>query len=74
VRIGEFSRGGQTRGGNRALDHDLGCEGKYVPCGIVDEKSGQEGMTFGSASNPVILLSMPLKPSGRRTPFLYRLE
>jgi DDE family transposase len=47
VKIGEFSRGGLTRGDNRASDHDMGCEEKYVPCGIVDEESGEFHITFG---------------------------
>ena len=49
VKIGEFSRGGRTRGDNRASDHDRGCEEKYVPCGIVDEESGELALTFGSS-------------------------
>ena len=49
VKIGEFSRGGRTRGDNRASDHDMGCEEKYVPCGIVDEESGEWALTFGSS-------------------------
>jgi Rhodopirellula transposase DDE domain len=49
VKIGEFSRGGRTRGDNRASDHDMGCEEKYVPCGIVDEASGELALTFGSS-------------------------
>ncbi len=49
VKIGEFSRGGLTRGDNRASDHDMGCEEKYVPCGIVDEASGEFHITFGSS-------------------------
>src|SRR5713101_2847074 len=39
-KIGEFSRGGRTRGDNRASDHGRGCKEKYVPCGIVDEERG----------------------------------
>ncbi len=50
VKIGPFSRGGQTRGDNKASDHDLGCTEKYIPCGIVDEDTGQLYMTFGSSS------------------------
>ena len=50
VKIGEFSRGGLTRGDNRAHDHDMGCEEKSVPCGIVDEESGEFHITFGSSS------------------------
>jgi len=49
VKIGECSRGGRTRGDNRASDHDMGCEEKYVPCGIVDEESGELALTFGSS-------------------------
>jgi Rhodopirellula transposase DDE domain len=49
VKIGEFSRGGRTRGDHRASDHDMGCEEKYVPCGIVDEESGELALTFGSS-------------------------
>ena len=49
VKIGDFSRGGVTRGDNRASDHDLGCEEKYIPCGIVDEESAELTITFGSS-------------------------
>jgi hypothetical protein len=49
VKIGEFSRGGMTRGDNQASDHDMGCREKYVPCGIVDEDSGELHITFGSS-------------------------
>ena len=49
MKIGEFSRGGLTRGDNRASDHDMGCTEKYVPCGIVDEESGEFHITFGSS-------------------------
>jgi len=49
VKIGAFSRGGLTRGDNRASDHDMGCKEKYVPCGIVDEESGEFRITFGSS-------------------------
>lgn len=49
VHIGEFSRGGLTRGDNRACDHDMGCQEKYIPCGVVDEESGQLYLRFGSS-------------------------
>ena len=49
MKIGEFSRGGLTRGDNQASDHDMGCKEKYVPCGIVDEESGALHITFGSS-------------------------
>ena len=50
VHIGEFARGGLTRGDHKACDHDLGCKEKYIPCGIVDEDSGELRITFGSSS------------------------
>jgi Rhodopirellula transposase DDE domain len=49
VKIGDFSRGGVTRGDNRASDHDLGCEEQYIPCGIVDEDSADLHITLGSS-------------------------
>ena len=49
VKIGELSRGGLTRGDHRASDHDMGCQEKYVPCGIVEEESGALHITFGSS-------------------------
>ena len=41
VVIGDYSRGGKTRGDWRAQDHDMGRNEKYIPVGIVDEDSGQ---------------------------------
>ena len=49
VHIGEFARGGVTRGDHQACDHDFGCREKYIPCGIVDEESGELRITFGSS-------------------------
>ncbi len=49
VNIGEYSRGGQTRGNDQASDHDMGCQEQYIPCGIVDEDSGQLHIRFGSS-------------------------
>nr|WP_199756067.1 transposase [Chroococcidiopsis cubana] len=42
--------GGQTRGDNQASDHDFGTGEQYIPCGIVDEESGQMHLSFGSSS------------------------
>jgi len=50
VQLGEFSRGGLTRGKVQACDHDFGCEAKYIPCGVVDEDSGKLSITFGSSA------------------------
>jgi Rhodopirellula transposase DDE domain len=49
VKIGDFSRGGRTRGDNLANAHDMGCKEKYTPCGIVDEDSGELYINFGSS-------------------------
>lgn len=50
VNIGEYSRGGQTRGDNQALDHDMGCKEKYIPFGLVDEDSGELYLAFGHSA------------------------
>ncbi len=50
VKLGEFSRGGLTRGNNKAQDHDMGDNGKHTPCGIVDEDTGQLYIHFGSSA------------------------
>lgn len=47
--IGDYSRGGKTRGDWRAQDHDMGWHEKYIPVGIVDEDSGQLYLSFGSS-------------------------
>lgn len=47
VSLGNYSRGGQTRGDTRANDHDMGAKEKYIPCGLVDEDSGQLYIEFG---------------------------
>ena len=49
VKLGDFSRGGKTRGDNKAADHALGSKAKYIPCGIVDEDTGQLYITFGGS-------------------------
>jgi len=49
VRLGEFSRGGKTRGDNRARDDDMGIQEKYIPCGIVDEDTGELFISFGNS-------------------------
>jgi hypothetical protein len=53
VQIGDYSRGGKTRGDNLACDHDMGCKEKFVSCGIVDEDSG-------SCKSPS---AVPIKPA-----------
>jgi Rhodopirellula transposase DDE domain len=49
VNIGDYARGGKTRGNSVASDHDMGCEEKYIPCGILDEDTGALHISFGSS-------------------------
>lgn len=49
VYLGEFSRGGKSRGDTRAIDHDMGSQQKYTPFGIVDEDRGELFLEFGSS-------------------------
>ena len=50
VNIGDYSRGGKTRGDNRAADHDMGCEEKHTPFGVVNEDSDSLYLSFGSSA------------------------
>lgn len=50
VNIGNYSRGGRTRGDDKANDHDMGCREKYTPFGIVNEDSGDLHLAFGSSA------------------------
>ena len=50
VKIGEYSRGGKTRGDNQALDHDMGCQETYTPFGVVNEDTGHLHLSFGSSA------------------------
>jgi hypothetical protein len=50
VNIGDYSRGGMTRGDNQAADHDMGCKEKYTPFGVVNEDTGQLYLAFGSSA------------------------
>lgn len=50
VNIGDYSRGGKTRGDREAVDHDMGCEEEYTPFGLVDEDSGRLYLAFGSSA------------------------
>lgn len=49
VKIGEFSRGGLSRGDNKACDHDFATQGSHTPCGIVNEDSGELYINMGSS-------------------------
>jgi len=50
LKLGDYSRGGETRGDNRALDHDMGKADKAIPCGIVNEDSGDLFLSFGGSA------------------------
>jgi hypothetical protein len=50
VKLGPFSRGGNTRGEYQASDHELGATEKSVPCGLLDEDTAQLSVTFGSSA------------------------
>jgi hypothetical protein len=45
VNIGDYSRGD-----TQAADHDMGCQEKYTPFGVVDEDSGALHVTFGASA------------------------
>lgn len=49
MKIGDYARGGKTRGNHQAQDHDLGGIEKYIPCGILEEDKGQLYLNFGSS-------------------------
>lgn len=50
VKLGEYCRGGRTRGPLKALDHDMGCAQKAIPFGLVDEDHGQLTLLFGTSA------------------------
>lgn len=47
VCLGEYSRGGLSRGATQALDHDMGVKQKRIPCGILNEDGGGLHLEFG---------------------------
>jgi len=49
VCIGDYSRGGKTRGDTQACDHDMGIKDKGIPCGVVDEDRGDLYIEFGQS-------------------------
>jgi DDE family transposase len=68
VNIGDYSRGGTTRGNTQAADHDRGCEEKYVPFGILEEDSGQVHLSVSEVpSRPVMLSSIAWSTGGKRS-------
>jgi hypothetical protein len=51
VNVGEYSRGGQSRGTSavKALDHDMQPKEKLVPGGILEPVSGRSFLFFGNS-------------------------
>lgn len=68
VNIGPYSRGGVTRGATQAADHDMGCEEKHVPFGIVDEDTGSLFLVFGSSFKTSDFIVDSLREWWRRLP------
>ncbi len=50
VNMGRYSRGGMTRGGHKAADHDMGCREKYTLFGAVNEDSRELYLHVGSSA------------------------
>ena len=52
VHVGEYSRGGQSRGQTavQALDHDMQPKEKLVPGGILEPVSGRSYLFFGNSN------------------------
>lgn len=52
VHVGEYSRGGQSRGQSavQALDHDMQPKEKLVPGGILEPVSGKSFLFFGNSN------------------------
>lgn len=48
--IGAYFRGGRTRSDRDALDHDMGCDEKYTPLGVLDEDTGRLHLVFWSSA------------------------
>jgi hypothetical protein len=50
VHVGEYSRGGRSRGVKalKALDHDMCMKEKLVPAGILEPVSGKSFLFFGT--------------------------
>lgn len=59
VKIGEFSRGGESRGVEpvRAQDHDMGCDGVLVPLGILDVADGLLMIILGTSKETADFLA-----------------
>lgn len=72
VNIGDYSRGGRTRGDHRACDHDMGCREKYTPFGVVNEDTGALHLLFGSSAKTSDFIVDSLDAWWRQLPALER--
>ena len=68
VKLGELSRGGLSRGDNKACDHDFVSNGSHTPCGIVNEDSGQLYINMGSSFKTSDFIIDTLKGWWENTP------
>ena len=59
VCIGEYSRGGKSRGSApvKALDHDMSVKEKLIPVGILEPKTGASFVAFGNNNKTSDLLA-----------------
>jgi hypothetical protein len=66
VNLGEYSRGGQSRGleAVKALDHDMARKEKLIPGGILEPVSGQSFLFLAGITKPVISWWMAWKRGG----------
>ena len=74
VTMGDYARGGKTRGDTPAAAHEMGCKQKDVPCGIVEEESGRLPLTVGSAFKTRDLIVDSLEDWWNDTPAEKRAE
>ena len=63
--MGEFARGGMTRGAHQACEHDLGGREKSIPCGSVEADSGAGRLTVGRAYNTSDFIVATLAAKGQ---------
>jgi len=51
IPVGEYSRGGRSRGlkAVKALDHDMSPKEKLIPCDILEPVSGRSFLFFGTS-------------------------
>ena len=65
INLGDFSRGGKSRGTVpvEALDHDMATKSKLIPC-ILNLENDQLYIFYGIRTKPVTLSAMHLSGGG----------